>query len=74
MDPPTLAEVAEVAEVAEKAEVAEVKELPEKPARDPIERSVPILDANFWGSMLQTKREMDKAAMSLRYANLVVLK
>ena len=73
MDPPTVAEVAEVVEVAEIAE-EKVEELPEKPARDPIERSVPILDANFWGSMLQTKREMDKAARSLRYANLVVLK
>ena len=79
MEIPTVAEVAVAeavaeVEVAEKAEVSEVKELPEKPARDPIDRSVPTLDANFWGSMLQTKREMDKAARSLRYANLVVLK
>jgi hypothetical protein len=78
MDP--VAEVVEAAEVAEveveKAEVAEVKEVkvPEKPDREPIDRSVPTLDPNFWGNMLQTKREMDKAARSQRYANLVVLK
>ncbi len=74
MDPP-VAEAAEVAEVeVEKAE-AEVKEVKvEKPDREPIDREVPTLDANFWGSMLQTKREMDKAARSQRYANLIVLK
>ena len=85
MDPPLVAEVAEAEAVAEavaevvaeaevaEAEVAEVKEVPQKPDRDPIDRPVPTLDANFWGSMLQTKREMDKAARSQRYANLIVL-
>ena len=77
MDPP-VAEVAvaeaAVAEAVAEVAGAEVKQVPEKPDRDPIDRSVPTLDANFWGSMLQTKREMDNAARSLRYANLVVFK
>jgi hypothetical protein len=70
------AEVAEVEVEKAEAEVKEVKEVkvPEKPDREPIDREVPTLDPNFWGSMLQTKREMDKAARSLRYANLIVLK
>ncbi len=78
MDP--VAEAAEVAEVeVEKAEAEEVEEVKvearvEKPEREPIDREVPQLDPNFWGSMLQTKREMDKAARSQRYANLIVLK
>ncbi len=76
MDPP-VAEVAvaeaEVAEAVAEVAEAEVKQVPEKPDRDPIDRS-PTLDANFWGSMLQTKREMDKAARSQRYANLIVFK
>ena len=84
MDP--VAEAAEVAEAeVEKAEAevekteAEVEEVKVeakvgKPDREPIEREVPQLDPNFWGSMLQTKREMDKAARSQRYANLIVLK
>jgi hypothetical protein len=79
MDPPVAEAEAEVAVAeVEKAEVAEVAEvevkLPEKPDREPIDREVPTLDPNFWGSMLQTKREMDKAARSQRYANLIVLK
>jgi hypothetical protein len=34
---------------------------------------VPVIDASFWSSMLQTKREMDRQATASRYANLVKL-
>jgi hypothetical protein len=35
---------------------------------------VPAIDAQFWGEMLNTKREMDREATRLRYSNLVVFK
>jgi hypothetical protein len=31
----------------------------------------PTIDASFWSTMLQTKREMDRQATATRYANLV---
>ncbi len=85
MEPPAEAEAVAVAAVAEavvaEAVVTEEKvEEPPTPAHKPvtkvevIERPVPTLDADFWAGMLTTKREMDKAAKSLRYSNLVVLK
>jgi hypothetical protein len=61
-------------------EPAKVEEEPPTPSHKPathveaIERPVPTLGADFWTSMVQTKREMDKAAKSLRYSNLVVFK
>ncbi len=68
---------AEATEVV--AEVAEVVEEPSTPSHkktteEPVERPVPTLDANFWGDMLRTKREMDHAAKKARYSNLVVFK
>jgi hypothetical protein len=58
--------------------VAEAEEPPtpsHKTTREePVERPVPTLDADFWGSMLNTKREMDHAAKKARYSNLVVFK
>ena len=35
---------------------------------------VPTLDADFWASMLTTKRQMDLEATRTRYSNLVVFK
>mgnify|MGYP000397103910 CR=1 FL=1 len=75
-----VAEVAEVAEVAKVADVTEAVEEAEEPPtpshRKKVEMATrpPALDADFWGGMLNTKRAMDKAATSLRYSNLVVLK
>jgi hypothetical protein len=43
-----------------------------RPVEDPW--SGPPPDADFWSGMLLTKRNMDKAAKSLRYSNLVVFK
>ncbi len=34
----------------------------------------PTLDAEFWTSMVSTKREMDREATRTRYSNLVVFK
>jgi hypothetical protein len=68
------------AEVAAEEVVAEVAEEPPTPSPKPKKkvematRPVPTLDADFWGGMLNTKRAMDKAATSLRYSKLVVLK
>ena len=69
-------EVAEATEVV--AEVVAETEEPSTPSHketseEPIvERTVPTLNANFWGDMLKTKREMDHAAKKVRYSNLVV--
>mgnify|MGYP000187744975 CR=1 FL=1 len=76
----TPAETAETAEATEVvAEVTETAEEPPTPSRKQVtvettQRPVPTLDADFWSSMLITKREMDKVAKSLRYSNLVVFK
>jgi hypothetical protein len=45
------------------------KVISELPAQQP----APVIDASFWSSMLQTKREMDRQAKTSRYANLVKL-
>ncbi len=69
----------EAIEVAE-AEVTETAEEPPTHSHKPVtsvettQRPVPTLDADFWGGMLNTKRDMDKAAKRLRYSNLVVFK
>ena len=68
---------AEVAKVTEAVEEAEEPSTPSHIPRKKVEmatRPVPELDADFWGGMLNTKRAMDKAATSLRYSNLVILK
>ena len=61
------------------AEMAEVAEEPPTPShkQSKVETTpcpVPALDADFWTGIVNTKREMDKAAKSLRYSNVVVLK
>ena len=68
-------EIAKTTEATE-AEVAEEPPTPshKKTREEPVERPVPTLDADFWSGMLNTKREMDKAAKKVRYSNLVVFK
>ena len=81
----TVTEVAEVTEVArEEAE----EEPPPTPSPKPRKKAVRIsqppapnlqppvhtLDAEFWASMITTKREMDSEATRTRYSNLVVFK
>ncbi len=68
-------EVAEV--VAEAVAEAEEPPTPSPKLRKKVEmttRPAPTVDADFWGGMLDTEREMDKAATRLRYSNLVVFK
>ena len=66
--------------VAQEAEAPEAPEVePPTPSHKPTvvmedTRTVPTLDADFWGGMLLTKRKMDREAKSLRYSNLVVFK
>ena len=81
MEPPVEAEAVAVVAVAVAEVVTEEKvEEPPTPAHKPVtkveevERPVPTLDADFWAGMLTTKRQMDQAARSLRYSNLVLLK
>ncbi len=72
-------------EAVEEAEVAGTEEAEEPPTPGPAPRvrktvkaTVPppvlTLDANFWGEMLNTKREMEKEETKRRYSNLVVFK
>jgi hypothetical protein len=74
-------EIAKTTEATEATEVVAevVAEEPSTPSHKKtkeefIERPVPTLDADFWSDMLNTKREMDKAAKKVRYSNLVVFK
>ena len=74
MEPPVEA-ATEVAEVVAEVEAEEPPTPSHKKTReDPVERTVPTLDADFWSGMLRTKREMDHAAKKVRYSNLVVFK
>jgi hypothetical protein len=43
----------------------------EKPRAEATPRAVPVVDAAFWSSMLQTKREMDRDTRASQWANLV---
>ncbi len=82
MDP-----VSEVTEVAKEEEAEEGPPTPPptpspKPRKKAVRISqpptqqppVPTLDADFWASMLTTKRQMDLEATRTRYSNLVVFK
>ncbi len=77
--------VTEVAEVSR----GEAEEEPPTPSPKPRKKAVrisrppaptlhhqpvPTLDADFWASMLTTKRQMDLEATRTRYSNLVVFK
>jgi hypothetical protein len=43
------------------------------PKVQPVEQQVPVIDTNFWTSMIQTRRQMERAETATRYANLVKL-
>ncbi len=69
----------EVATEAAEAEPPTPSPKPRKKATRTSQQAVPLapvptLDADFWTSMVITKREMDREATRTRYSNLVVFK